>query len=598
MSDHVEEIKQRLDLVELLNEYLKLEKAGINYKGRCPFHNEKTPSFFVSPERGTWKCFGCGLGGDHFTFIEQIEGVDFKEALQVLARRAGVTIRYRGQTQSGQNSNMKARLRELHTQAVRYYQVALKKTKGGKLAQGYLKNRKMKAATIEAWSVGYAPSAWRALANHLHGKGFTVDELVASGLVIKSDKKPPAGELPVYDRFRARIMFPISNISGQVVGFTGRILPQAEDEERPVGKYVNSPQTALFDKSSLVFGLDKARLSIREHKATLLVEGQMDVIMAHQAGSTNAVAVSGTALTPQHLKILKRYAESLIMAFDRDDAGEAAAKKSIYMALDAGFGVSALMIPKDADPADVIGKSEEQWKKLVEGRLEIMEYFFAQASENYDVSSIEGKKNFSAYLFEPIAAIANRIEQAALLQRMAQSLSVAENDVRAEFNAYLKNRRAPLAARPVEQPIAPPIKPKDSRQNAEETLFAIGIKYPKLFKTSKKEITQLQLHNEQLSAILKAIQDPKRTPKDLGEYLHKQDQQLHILYNELAMRADIYFSSSEAVEDELERLLSYLKRLDHKDSAEAIRIQLQHAESQGDSKLVAKLVKELAALSS
>ena len=597
MADHVEEIKQRLDLVELLNEYLKLEKAGINYKARCPFHNEKTPSFFVSAERQTWKCFGCGLGGDHFTFIEQIEGVEFKEALQLLARRAGVTIRY--SKKNAQITDAKSRLRLLHNEATKFYEYALVKSKGGALALTYLKSRGMKKTTMHDWNIGYAPSAWRSLCTHLVKKGFTVEELLASGFAIRSTRQPPAGALPVYDRFRARIMFPIADVTGQVVGFTGRILPEAEDPEKPVGKYVNSPQTPLFDKSRIIFGLNKARLSIRQQKQTLLVEGQMDVVMSHQAGITNAVAVSGTAMTPQHLNLLKRYSDKLVMAFDRDDAGEAAAKKSIFMALDANISVEALMIPKGSDPADIIAKEPATWEKIVGNALPIMDYFFAQAFENHDARTIAGKKAISSYLFEPVAQIANKIEQHAWLQTLAQKLAAREEDIVAEFEKFQKHQRPHYQSSDNAQ-LKPHTPDRSPRQVNEENVVAIAIGHPVLIAQQRKSLMRIQLQDSSLQDILNALLQMKKastvTSKQVGDYLGKLNKQFHIRANELALRADIFFSDKATAAEELQRLIDHIEVLDRRAQIQSLQEQLHIAEQSGDDKQRSTIEKKIAAL--
>ncbi|OHB18465.1 MAG: DNA primase [Parcubacteria group bacterium RIFCSPHIGHO2_01_FULL_47_10b] len=597
MHNHVDDIKQRLDIVELINEYVRLEKAGINFKARCPFHNEKTPSFFVSPERGTFKCFGCGAGGDHFSFIEQIEGVNFKEALEILARKAGVTIRYT--KADAQASDIKSRLRLLHTEATRFYELALRKSKGGHLAHAYLGKRGLTDQTIAAWHIGYAPSAWRALTSHLHGKGFSAEELVKSGLCIRSDKRPPAGELPVYDRFRARIMFPITAIAGSVVGFSGRILPEAEDAEHPSGKYINSPQTPLYDKSRILYGLDKARLAIRREKRALLVEGQMDVVMSHQAGVDWVVAASGTALTPHHIALVQRYTDTVVMSFDHDEAGAAATKKSIFLALDAGLSVEIVAITGGKDPADMAKHDPAEWKKAAAQSMPVMDYFFSYAFAKHDPTTISGKKAISAYLFEPLYAIPNTIERHAWLQKLAQKLGSREEDVVAEFEKYASKQRSPVApTRESKQLIAHGEIGQLGNPclTSEESLLSLLIKHPSLAVAHKKELGTVHLQNNWLQDILTLVIQKATAATKAGDYLHTLDPQFHIRFNELALRGDVYFNDSSTAAMELDRLCESIRSCNRRSQLHQLEQQLRTAEANGNDTERHRIEQDIAAL--
>src|SRR5581483_2261534 len=302
MSSSVEQIKAKIDIVSLVSAYMKLDKAGMNWKGKCPFHNEKTASFFVSPDRGSFYCFGCHKKGDIFTFVEEFEGVDFVGALKILAEKAGVTLdKFSGTKEQGE----KNKLHNILEQATIFYQ---RKLSGEAL--DYLKNRGVSDETISSFRLGFAPEEWRSLYGHLKEKNVSEADMMAVGLLKQKDSS-------YYDTFRGRIMFPISDPSGRVVGFSGRILKVKE--EAP--KYVNSPETSLFNKSQILFGLDKAKISIRTKDYSILVEGQMDLVMMHQVGINNTVASSGTALTAEHLTRLRRLSNRLIMAYDADNAG-------------------------------------------------------------------------------------------------------------------------------------------------------------------------------------------------------------------------------------------------------------------------------------
>lgn len=365
--DTVAEIKDRLSIADIVSPYVKLRRAGRSMVGLCPFHKEKTGSFHVSPERGTWHCFGCGLGGDGFSFIEKVEGVDFKGALKILADKAGVAIEYSGGA-SREDSSKKERLYALMSRASEWYVAQLA---GDALA--YAKKRGMSDETIDAWRLGHAPDAWRALLEALTAEGFTVPELLAAGLIKEAEGKPGT----YYDRFRNRLMFPIRDSAGRVVAFTGRALSADEP-----AKYLNSPETELYHKSEILFGLDTAKDAIRTRGFTLLVEGQIDVILAHQAGFQSAVALSGTALTERHVRLMKRFSENLMLALDADPAGLAATARSAALALHEGIRVKAARLPSGQDPADLIQADPKEFTKRVFAAKPIVEFFLSELTES------------------------------------------------------------------------------------------------------------------------------------------------------------------------------------------------------------------------
>ena len=316
----IDEIKQRLDVVDIVREYVPLQQAGTNWRARCPFHNEKTPSFMVSKEKQIWHCFGCGKGGDLIEFVKEIEGIEFPEALRILAQKAGVVLR----RQDPKVISVKTRLFDLMAEATNFFIGKLNFIEAGQ-ARKYLAERGLKEETLKEWQIGWALDSWDELAKYLQNKGFSDNQIVASGMVVK--KQSGAGH---YDRFRGRIMFPIFDVSGSVVGFTGRILIETD---KSGGKYVNTPQTTIYDKSRVIFGLDKAKQEIRKKDLAVVVEGQMDVIASHQVGVCNVVASSGTALTNQQVGLLSRYTKNLAFCFDADSAGEQATKRGIDIAL-------------------------------------------------------------------------------------------------------------------------------------------------------------------------------------------------------------------------------------------------------------------------
>ncbi len=362
MSSSVEQIKERLRIEDVIGSYLKLERAGNSLKARCPFHNEKTPSFFVSPDRGGYYCFGCGEKGDMFTFVEKFEGIDFLGALKLLADRAGVTL----EKFSAKTSDKKERLFALLEATTAFLQ---KNLDGEEIPHSYLTKRGLVDATIAEWRIGYVRDEWRSISDHLKAKGFTDDEIERAGITKTEGKN-------TYDRFRGRIMFPIADPAGRIIAFSGRILPGLDDGK--VGKYLNSPQTELFDKSKVLYGFDRAKQSIRKFDYSILVEGQMDLLMAHQAGFTNTVASSGTALTAEHLALLKRISNRIIMSFDSDNAGAKAAERAWALALAAGMDVKIAEIPKGFDPADLILKDKNLFKEVLKNSVHLIDFLLAR----------------------------------------------------------------------------------------------------------------------------------------------------------------------------------------------------------------------------
>lgn len=415
-EDNVAKIKDRLDIVDLIGGYLKLQKAGMNYKALCPFHNEKTPSFMVSPARQVWHCFGCQLGGDHFKFLMQIEGLEFLEALKILARRAGVEIKGYSKELSGD----KNKSHEISELAAKFFEKQLWESDSGKKALKYLKDRGLKNETIKEWRLGYAPNTWNSLKKFLKDSGFREEEIFKAGLTVKKDSDNS------YDRFRGRIMFPISDINSQIAGFTGRVFEEVTGEVE-TGKYVNTPQTLIYDKSRILYGLDKAKIDIRKNDRTIMVEGNMDAIMSYQAGVKNVVASSGTALTNFHLKIIKRYTANLDLCFDQDQAGEVAAKRGIDLALAQGFNVGIVNIAERVkDPADLIKENPQNWVEFSKNSQPLVRFYIEKAFQKYDPRTAIGKKNIAGEVLPVVKLIENKVEQAHWLDELSNKLKIEQ----------------------------------------------------------------------------------------------------------------------------------------------------------------------------
>jgi len=423
MNNPIEEIKNRLDVVEVISEYIKVKKAGANYRAACPFHSEKKPSFFISPARQIWKCFGCSKGGDIFGFVKEIEGVEFGDALRILARKAGVELK----TVRPELRTKRQKLYKICELATMFFEKQLESSKGKKAKQ-YLIDRTVSEDSIKKWRIGYSPDTWSGLLDFLISRGYTKQDILEVGLVVKNDKGK------IYDRFRGRIMFPLFDLNSQVVGFTGRVLETGDSKKRKtIAKYVNTPNTMLYDKGRLLYGLHNAKVEIRKNKACILTEGQVDVILSHQNGIQNLVATSGTALTPFQLNILKRYSDSLILSFDMDLAGDTATKRGIGLAQQKGFDIRIMVLPEGKDPADVISESKDQWEKIISKSRNILDFYFETTLAKFNKEKPKQKKEISKILLPVIKRIPNEIEKSHWVQKLAQELGVKEESIEAEL---------------------------------------------------------------------------------------------------------------------------------------------------------------------
>ena len=402
---HLEEIKLKISIEELVSGYLPLKKAGRNLKGLCPFHNDTKPSFMVSPEKGIAYCFACNTGGDIFKFIQLIEKVDFPQAVRILAERTNVKL----PSYNPQKQDARAKTLKLNQLTTRFYQDQLKNHPEH---QQYFLGRGLKPETIEHFQLGYSPDSYQALKNHLIEQGYEESDLIAAGLT----NQRSIADKTSYDRFRNRLMFPLFNAQGQPVGFAGRIIEQGEP------KYLNSPDTPAYQKSFVVYGLNWAKEAIKKEDLVIVVEGYMDVIATHQWGTKNTVATSGTALTPQQLKLLKRYTQNIAFAFDADAAGMQATQRGIELAQQAGFNITILQIPNGKDPDECIQKNPQDWEKAIEKRVPAMDFYLNHAFSQYNKNDLEGKKAIAQILLPLIKKMPTAMEQNHYLEKLALEL--------------------------------------------------------------------------------------------------------------------------------------------------------------------------------
>jgi DNA primase len=432
----VDEIKERIDAVELISNYVQLKRAGRNYKGLCPFHAENTPSFVVFPETGTWHCFGaCGEGGDIFTFVMKREGWDFRTSLEELARRAGVELKPHTEQEEAEGQE-RTRLREILEAAAVYYHNLLLKAPQAQPARDYVAQRGLKDRTVETFQLGYALDEWHALENHLTGRDYTREELVTAGLMVERD------DGRVYDRFRGRLIIPIRDRRGRVIGFGARTL-----DPDGVPKYLNSPQTPVFDKGATLYGLDRASKGIRAAERVVIVEGYMDVMQAHQAGFTDVVAQLGTALTEENLRRLTRYTRRIILALDPDTAGQAATMRGLDVARQAlepewqpvfdarglihlearlSADIRVLALPPGQDPDDLIRQDAARWAVLVDQAVPLVEHYMRTLLAGQDLDDPKVKTQVTQDLVPVIRQVSSPVERAHYAQRLARTLRVDE----------------------------------------------------------------------------------------------------------------------------------------------------------------------------
>ena len=416
-SSTITEIKDRLNIVEVLSSYLQLKKSGSYYKTNCPFHNEKSASFVVTPSRQIWHCFGCGEGGDVFTFLMKYESLEFKEALQILADRAGIKLPAYSPTDTEQDKAQDSAYR-VNDLTAKFYHEVLMRSESMEPARQYAKGRGLKAETVKDWLIGYAPEGFHTLETFLLKKGFTKKELAAAGVSITSQRNSSE----IFDRFSGRLMFPIWNMSGKIIGFTARIL--ANDPK--AAKYINSPETSIYHKSRVIFGLYQARQEIRKKDEAIIVEGNMDVITCHQAGFKNVIGSSGTAFTTDQLSAIGRFTKNLKFAFDTDQAGALAAKRALDVALELGMNISIVKIENAKDPDELIQKDPKLFAKAVAEAPRYMDYFFDLAFSKIDRGSVQQKKNASEMLVPLIAKMADRLEAAHYIKRLGTELDIPE----------------------------------------------------------------------------------------------------------------------------------------------------------------------------
>lgn len=434
MNTPLEDVKSRIDIAQYIGQYVKLAPSGKSLRGLCPFHKEKTPSFFVSPERQVWYCFGCQKGGDVFRFVMEYEKLEFPEALKLLADKAGVQVR----REDPRIQSLRNRVIDALAQAQEFYAWSLSRSPD---IQRYLATRGLEQKTIQAFGIGFAPAGWQHALTHLRAKGFMPQEIEQAGLVIRrtgGESQSRSAGSGYYDRFRARVMFPIWDHMGRIVGFSGRLAPPefgGPQDQSQEGKYINTPDTLVYQKGKILYGFDKTKDAIKEKDTAVLVEGNMDMLMGWQAGIANIVAVSGTGLTEDQLRMLKRLSNNLVLNFDMDRAGEMATDRSIGLALKAGFSVKILSLPDGKDMADFVKTHPGAAQELMTHTQDSMDYYFGNAFGTGENASetMEDRKRAVTYLLPRIKMVSSPMDQHVWVEKLAHKVGVPEHVIGEEL---------------------------------------------------------------------------------------------------------------------------------------------------------------------
>jgi len=462
----IDEVKQRTDIIEVVSQYATLKKAGRTFRALCPFHSEKHPSFFVYPEQQSWHCFGaCNTGGDVFSFIMKKESIDFGDALRLLAQKAGVTIPSRFEPEAGKDE--KERLYQVNQASSQYFHNLLLNSPVGERAKGYFASRGLSQKTIADFQLGFSLNNWDALKQYLMERGYTESELLTTGLVIEAE----AGG--THDRFRNRLMFPIFDIRGRIVGFGARVL----DDSLP--KYLNSPQTLIFDKSSCLYGINLAAAAIRQQNLVVIVEGYMDVITAHQNGFNNVVASMGTSVTEKQVGTLKRLTKNMALALDADAAGEEAMLRAIGYENTLDAEVKVIILPGGKDPDDVIREDAKIWQNLLEEALPIVDYTFNMVTAELDLNTARDKSLAVDKLLPIIAEMKDTVRQAHYLQKLARLVKVSQRSLEAALGRIKPSQGKRQAKEPSQERVTQALHPLLSSP-VEEYCLALLLQYPEL----------------------------------------------------------------------------------------------------------------------
>lgn len=582
MSNAVEEIKDRMAIEDLVGQYVQLKKVGRSLKGLCPFHNEKTPSFIVSPEKQIAYCFGCNKGGDVFSFIQDIEGVDFVDAMKILAERTGVSLDgYRIETKH--TPGKKEELMKLYEKVTIFYEQQLWQTEKGKKVIEYLHKRGINDETIKEFRLGFSPDSFETTYSNLLKSGFTKKTLVEAGI---AQTKETTVE-KIYDRFRGRLMFPICDSLGRVVGFGGRALSKGQEP-----KYLNSPETAIYHKSRILYGFSHAKSALKESEEIVIVEGYMDVLAAYQDGVKNIVASSGTALTSKQLRLLKPFVKKLYLAFDMDLAGEEAARRAFELSQEFDFDVYTVVLPEGKDPADFVKASGGKLAEVIKASPAFGEYLYNKIFSAYGTDTIAAKKKIIQELIPFIKQLRSNIEKDEYIRKLSHDLDLKEVQVYDEIkNIKLPNYHPARLHSAIDESTD-----KKKKYSVEQLILGFLIEFTRVTKSYIKDLKE-EYFSDEFNPIYKVFVDQYNY-----DGLDSSENILGLLPHNIKERAallSLYVTekygemSEESVEKEMVALVKSVKKSYRSSKAREIQKKIDEAEKAGDREKRKKLLEEL-----
>lgn len=570
-DSQVQDVKDKIDIVDLVNQYVPLKRSGTNFKGLCPFHKERSPSFMVHPERQSFKCFGCSEGGDAITFLQKIEGLTFPEALQMLADRVGIELKK--QTLAEQHEkDEKSQLYRLNAVVAAFFHHTLTKTDAGEPARMYLTGRKVLPTTIDTFHIGYAPQS-SGLVPWLTKQGFKSGDLSRAG-------NP--------ERFRSRVMFPIRDPLGHVLGFTGRLITNQQNAP----KYLNTPETPIFKKSRAVYGLYESKEAIRQYQVAILMEGQMDVVLSHQVGAKLAVASSGTALTADHLKVLRRYAPKLLLAFDADQAGQTAAEKAMTLAAAAELAMKVIVMPDGCkDAGEVIERDPALWKQAIGEAVPAMDWLIGSMVKKYGLADGTTKKLIARAVLPHVRDILDPVERAHAINTLARTLTVPERAILDTLDRLAR----PQAVMPAQQEPAPT---KPATRSIVERLLGLLLLHPKYIETLQPEATHIPAgtFTERLfKTMIGCYTDSQQQPPanffaSVQSKLERDDQANAVA---LTMETEQWLTQELDAGQVGTELLHRLQQGEREDIKRSMAARIAAAEASGDRGQVKQLMSEL-----
>ncbi|MFA5084739.1 MAG: DNA primase [Candidatus Omnitrophota bacterium] len=480
----VDQIQARSDIVEVISRYIPLQKAGRNFKAPCPFHNEKTPSFVVSPDKQIYHCFGCGAGGNVFSFLMKYENLSFPEVVEMLAEKAGIQLPRFGPGK--EMTGLATQLYKVNELAMQFFEGCLST---GREARDYLASRGVGAETVKEFRIGYSPDSWDGVLKFLSGKGIKGDIAEKAGLAITSERGG------YYDRFRKRLIFPIFDLKGRALGFGGRVL----DSSLP--KYMNSPETYVYSKGRNLYGLNRSRESIKKAGYALVVEGYLDFIIPYQSGVRNIVATLGTALTIDQIKLLKRFAGTVIMVYDPDEAGEAASLRNMDLFISEGVNVYIAELPKGFDPDGYIRKfGTEDFIKLTKSSKNLFDYKISRLSKRFDIKSAHGKASIAGEMLPTISRIENAVLRSNLVKKLAEKLSVDEDSIRQE----LRKVKPDYTMRVYN---ISPVEAKEDSKSAQKMILALLLEGENFVKKIRESLSPDEFKDSSVRDVIKAVFD-------------------------------------------------------------------------------------------